>query len=190
MRQGCLGLVAVVLLAGCSLVPAGESEGTASGLPSPVMSSAPTPSASTVSTPPASPTSEATTTPPAAPLDDSVDSSEGAELVWDEATRATAVAAAEAVMGAFARPDLPYEQWWAGVEPLLSSAAAEVYSSVDPANIPVRTVTGPGAVVEESSPYVAWVEVPTDVGTYTVLLSRETTAGWLGERITPPEGLS
>lgn len=91
-------------------------------------------------------------------------------------------------MAAFASPDLTYEQWWAGLGPLLSPAAAAVYSSVDPANVPASAVTGAGVVVDESSPYVAWVQVPTDAGTYTVLLSRESeTSGWLGERITPPE---
>ena len=107
---------------------------------------------------------------------------------WDEDSRAAAVAAGEAVMRAFARPDLAHDSWWAQVEPLLSSEAQMDYAYVDPANIPASQVTGGPSLAEDTSPYIAHVQVPTDVGTYTVLLSRkDATAAWLAERITPPE---
>ncbi|WP_159096614.1 hypothetical protein [Miniimonas sp. S16] len=179
MRQGCLGLVVgVLLIAGCS--PSGTGGDTT---PS-------TPSASASASAPASPASPEVVT-PGEPQDDSVASPDGGVPVWDDSARSSAATAAVAVMGAFARPDLGYEEWWAGLEPLLSPAAAEVYASVDPVNVPARTVTGAAVVVDESSPYVAFVQVPTDAGTYTVLLSRESAAtAWLGERITPPEAAS
>ena len=91
-------------------------------------------------------------------------------------------------MCSFARPDLDHETWWAQVEPLLSSEAQMDYAYVDPANIPASQVTGGPSLAEDTSPYIAHVQVPTDVGTYTVLLSRkDATAAWLAERITPPE---
>ena len=41
----------------------------------------------------------------------------------------------------------------------------------------------------ETSAYIAGVEVPTDAGVYTVILSRVDGASpWLVERFTPPEG--
>ena len=49
---------------------------------------------------------------------------------WDEASRVAVVDAAEAAMTAFARPDLDYDTWWAGVEPLLTPEAAEDYAYV------------------------------------------------------------
>jgi len=107
---------------------------------------------------------------------------------WDEASRVAVVDAAEAAMTAFARPDLDYDTWWAGVEPLLTPEAAEDYAYVDPANIPVREVTGEGFIVNDASAYVATVEVPTDAGRYQLVLNRKNAdAPWLVSRITPVE---
>jgi hypothetical protein len=112
------------------------------------------------------------------------------EPVWDDASRAAAEQAAIATMTAFARPDLPYEQWWGGVAPYLSTQAQVDYQYVDPINVPAHTVTGLAAATEAASTSLTHVQVNTDVGTYTVVLSRaDAAAGWLVERITPPDGL-
>ncbi len=106
---------------------------------------------------------------------------------WDDASRTGATQAAAAIMTAFARPELPSEQWWSELAPLLSPGAQEDYYYVDPINVPARAVTGAARVVDETSAFVAHVEVPTDYGTYLIILSREDAdAPWLGERITPP----
>ncbi|PYF96376.1 hypothetical protein SAMN05216184_11936 [Georgenia satyanarayanai] len=107
---------------------------------------------------------------------------------WDAESRAATAAAGEEVMRVFARPDLDHDSWWAQLQPLLSNEAQIDYAHVDPANIPAREVTADPSVTEDSSAYVARVQVPTDVGDYTVLLSRrDANAPWLAERITPPE---
>ena len=107
---------------------------------------------------------------------------------WDEASQTAVTQAAEKVMITFARPDLDYDTWWVGLHPLLTPDAAQNYVYVDPANIPVRQVTGTGVIVEDSSAYVATVEVPTDTGRYQVLLIRKNAdAPWLVSRITPIE---
>lgn len=107
---------------------------------------------------------------------------------WDEPSRAEVVAAAETVIGVYARPDLEEDAWRAGMQPLLSEQAGRDYAYVDPANVPPARVSGPGAVVEDTSAFVATVQVPTDVGPYRVMLSRaDAAAPWLAERITPPE---
>lgn len=109
--------------------------------------------------------------------------------VWDEASRNAAVDAAHIAMAAFAHPDLDHDAWWAGLEPLLTQQAALDYAYVDPANVPATAVTGPATVVEETSAYVATVEVPTDAGPYSIVLTRQDAAApWLTARITPAEG--
>ncbi len=109
---------------------------------------------------------------------------------WDATSRAAGVAAAEAVVRAFADTAGGRERWWEGFAPLLSEQAQRDYAYVDPAAVPVQEVTGPGELVDDTSAYVARVEVPTDVGPYTVVLSRSAAAGpWLTERLVPPEDL-
>jgi hypothetical protein len=109
---------------------------------------------------------------------------------WDQASKTSAARAAVTVMRAFARPQADYDTWWAGLKPLLTEQAAEDYAYTDPANIPVRRVTGPGRLVDITSAYIARVAVPTDVGQWTVTLARtDAHAPWLGVRITPPEGI-
>ncbi|GGO94016.1 hypothetical protein GCM10011584_34050 [Nocardioides phosphati] len=93
-------------------------------------------------------------------------------------------------MKAFAKPKLDYDTWWDGLAPYLSASAQQAYSMTDPANVPASKVTGPSALAPSESDYLANVEVPTNVGTYTVLLSRlDGGSRWLVERLTPPEGL-
>lgn len=110
---------------------------------------------------------------------------------WDAVSRAAAIARAAEIMTAFARPALGHEGWWAALAPLLSDQAQQDYSFVDPANIPVHAVTGQPVLVDESSAFLARVQVPTDVGVYELLLSRtDATAPWVGEAITPPAGVN
>lgn len=110
---------------------------------------------------------------------------------WDEPSRTAALEAAQVAMTAFARPSVGYDTWWAELSPLLTQRAQQDYAYVDPANVPASTVTGAGALVDESSAYVATVEVPTDAGTYTLVLTRaDGQSPWLTSRFTPPEGVN
>jgi hypothetical protein len=106
--------------------------------------------------------------------------------VWDAESRASAQSTAAAALAAFARPDLDHSAWWEGFSPFLAPAAAAGYVATDPVNIPVSQVTGPARLLEEDSPYLARVRVPTDAGPHVVLLSRtDAAAEWLVEQITP-----
>ncbi|MBX9244632.1 hypothetical protein ICW40_07390 [Actinotalea ferrariae] len=108
---------------------------------------------------------------------------------WDEVDRQAAIDAAVTALELFARLDQPYEQWWAELAPLMSAQAQIDYQYVDPVNVPIRAVTGHGVLVDETSASIAGVEIPTDVGTYVVTLSRaDDGAPWLVERFTPPQG--
>lgn len=182
-RTPIVGVAAVavaIVLAGCA-----ASQDDTPGTPSPATSSnSPTfPDPSQFSTPPSGVVaehddgSEYTISP--APVPE-----------WDDASRRAAIDTATAAMRAFAQPDLDYDTWWNKLYPLLTQQAQQDYAYVVPANIPVREVTGNGELVDTESAYVGHVEVPTDVGTYTVLVIRADGASpWLVSRFTPPEGV-
>ncbi|MEJ5869383.1 hypothetical protein WDV85_16755 [Pseudokineococcus sp. 5B2Z-1] len=110
---------------------------------------------------------------------------------WDADAREAAVQHAGATMTAFARPGLPERQWWDELAPLMTVSGQDAYGAVDPTEVPARQVTGEAVLVDDSSAWLARLEVPTDVGAYEVLLAREdATAPWRTETITPPAALS
>jgi hypothetical protein len=115
--------------------------------------------------------------------------SEPVEATWDDAVRTAARDAARATMLAFAATDQTAAAWWDGLKPLLTPQAQPVYQDVDPRLVPVTEVTGDPKVTDETSTLLAEVAVPTDIGPYTVLLTRaDGAAPWLAEQIRPPEG--
>jgi hypothetical protein len=115
--------------------------------------------------------------------------SEPVEATWDDAVRTAARDAARATMLAFAATDQTAAAWWNGLKPLLTPQAQPVYQDVDPRLVPVTEVTGDPKVTDETSTLLAEVAVPTDIGPYTVLLTRaDGAAPWLAEQIRPPEG--
>lgn len=168
-------LLAGALLGACSDEPgspAPSAPGTATAAPAPL---------------PAVPTATGE------PMEGDLGSATGAPApVWDEESRAAAVATATGAMTAYARPALDPDTWWAEFSGFLSPAAQQDYQWVQPASIAATSVGAePAALVDDSSVYLARVEVPTDAGTYRVLLSREDgPTPWLVERVEPPEGVA
>jgi hypothetical protein len=115
--------------------------------------------------------------------------SEPVEATWDDTVRKAARDAARATMTAFAATDRTAADWWDGLGPLLTPQARPVYQDVDPRLVPVTEVTGEPEITDETSTLLAEVAVPTDIGPYTVLLTRaDGAAPWLAEQIRPPEG--
>lgn len=160
-------LLAVLTLAGC-VAPSG---GTADP------SNAPSGSPTVTSTNPVN---------PSPPVDDAT-----VEPVPEagEDSQATAIAAAEKAVTAFARPDLPYQQWIDGLYPYLTQTGAAAYEDTDPTRIPVHQVTGAGTILPASTEVALIVQVPTDAGPYNVSLSRPNDqSAWLADRIRPTEG--
>lgn len=132
------------------------------------------------------------TPPPEGIIDDKTGQTTGpkAPAVWDEASRAAVIAAAETAMTAYARPTVDANTWITELTPLLTPKAAKDYNYSRNSNIPATQVTGPGVIVKDDSVYLAHVEVPTDAGTWTLMLVREYgDSPWLVERFTPPEGI-
>jgi len=108
----------------------------------------------------------------------------------DAASSAAAVDVAQRAMTAFARPSLAADVWFGELAPLLTPAARAAYTGTDPAEVPTRAVTGPGRAEASPSAFLAYVVVPSDVGEYRLLLSRESgDADWLVETITAPDGV-
>lgn len=109
---------------------------------------------------------------------------------WSAADRAAAIEAANAAMTAFARPSLEQDTWWAELSPLLTPQARTDYAYVQASVVPASRVIGSGTITDDSSAMVVRVDVPTDVGVYTVVLTRQDGASpWLAARFTPPEGV-
>jgi len=104
-------------------------------------------------------------------------------------SQAAAIAAATAALEAFAQPDLGYDEWWAQLLPLITEQAGVAYAGTNPAEIPVRLVTGGGIVLEGSTEVSLIVQLPTDAGLYNVTLTRASAdAPWLADRIRPAQG--
>jgi hypothetical protein len=183
-------VVIALLLGGCSSTQAlPETDATPTRTPSPAATGSATraPAAS-----PAAAEQEDTNVPPGTLDYDTGQTLEpaGAEPVWDADARSAAAASAVAVVTAFCHSGLAPTDWWTALAPALSEQAQIDYQYVDPANVPAATVTGAGVLTDGTSPVVAVVQVPTDLGTFTVTLTRAGAgAPWLAERITPPEGI-
>jgi hypothetical protein len=189
-------MLAALMLGGCSQ-PDVATTPTPTDQTTALIATSPTPTPSqtgpTSATTGPDPTSDATPPPPTSPVG-MVDTETGETIgapavpVWDDAARADVVALAENVMRAFAQPDLDFDAWYSGVEPLMTQRTAEEYAFVDPVNIPVREVTGPGRIVDDKSAYLAVVEVPTDIGLYQVVVVRmDGNSPWMVERLDPPQ---
>lgn len=171
-------ITAAVVLAGCT----GTTE-----TPEP----ASTPSVSTSG--PIFPDSSTFTPAPQGAMDEDSGETHGPRTVpsWDDNSRQSAIAAAQTVMLAYARPDLGFDEWWANLQPLLDQKATQDYAYMDPSRIVATTITGPPVITDETSAYVAYVDVPTDAGMYGLILSRvDGDSPWLTSRFILPDGVN
>lgn len=111
-----------------------------------------------------------------------------AALVNDKRSRAAAKDLAVKAMKRFARPDMPAEDWWGELEPLLSAQARSDYLGVDPSLVPVRAITGKASLVDLDTNMLVIAHIPTDQGLYAVTVSRSPEdPAWRVESIVPPE---
>ena len=109
-------------------------------------------------------------------------------ISWDQASKDEALKVAQGAMADFARPGTEEKQWANDLARWLTPQATADYSSVDPANIPASSVTGPATLtVDEANGYGVIASVPTNTGIYTVQLLRTgKDAPWKVNRLTPP----
>ena len=167
-----LALIAVALLC----VSCGSDAGTDTASAEESVSASPTPSA---------PVSLSADGAPQAP-GSTVSPTTG--IAWDQASKDEAVKVAQAAMTDFARPKVEEKQWANDLASWLTPQATADYSSVDPANIPASSVTGPATLtVDEANGFGVIAAVPTNAGTYTLQLLRSgKDAPWKVNRLTPP----
>lgn len=106
----------------------------------------------------------------------------------DDAAKASAVETGTQVMRLFARRDVPAEQWWHDLVPLMTAQAQQAYRHTDPKNVPPTRITGTSTLTPASKALAARVSIPTDAGVYLVILARtDDSPAWLADRIMPPE---
>ncbi len=187
LAPGVGATIAALTLAACSVSPASPANHETPAATEPTVRSASPGDLQHAPTPTQSLTATST---PTLVLDEDTGEPVTRQAVpeWDEQSRAAAVAAAGAALTAFARPDLDHDTWWSELTPLLTQQAQYDYAQVAPANIRVNQVVGPGVLVGDESAYVARVEVPTNAGTYLVILTRDDAhSPWLTSRFTPPK---
>lgn len=171
-------MTAAVVLAGCTGIA--ETSEPAS-----------TPSASTSGS--IFPDSSTFTPAPQGAIDEDSGETHGPRTVptWDDSSRQSAVAAAQTVMLAYARPNLGFDEWWANLQPLLDQKATQDYAYMDPSRIVATTITGAPVITDETSAYVAYVDVPTNAGRYGLILSRvDGDSPWLTSRFILPDGVN
>ncbi|WP_427136671.1 hypothetical protein [Pseudarthrobacter sp. S9] len=111
-------------------------------------------------------------------------------IVWDDASKKAALDTATQAMALYARPSVPDKVWIQELGQLLTSQAVADYQYVDPANIPVTKITGPGQLtIDPSNGFGCHVVFTTDAGNYDVQLLRGTAdKAWQVNRFTPPNG--
>lgn len=100
--------------------------------------------------------------------------------------RAAVAARAVDALTAYGQRDLPYDQWFAQLQPFLDETAVDAYATVNPSRIPAFTIDGAGETADVTSTH-AVVDIDTSVGRYTLELRRaDTSAEWGVTRIQPP----
>lgn len=104
--------------------------------------------------------------------------------VWDAQSRYLAVKVGREATSAFIGGADDAEAWYGALEPFLTIPARAAYSTVNPDAIASGSVIS-GDLVDDSSAYLAEVDVVTTAGTYVVMLQRDgADSPWLVERIT------
>lgn len=104
--------------------------------------------------------------------------------VWTAESRQAVLEVAMAALQAWARPDLPHDQWWSGLSGYLTAGARDVVVLTDPANIPVTSIAAVSLPDEGQTAYVGWVAAETNDGPWWVLVAWQPDGTWLVDRIT------
>ena len=150
MLLACSALAAVLLLTGCSVAT----------------TTAPTPTAASTAAP-------AAPKPLHLPGQSYVQGSDKATLQSQQ----EALTLVEQLMPTFLNHTLTYEQWWAGVSPVLTAEAKYAWQDTDPRAIRGSQVTGPASVVTAPSSTLVVVQVPSDAGIWRLEVIRQAEDG-------------
>lgn len=102
---------------------------------------------------------------------------------WSPQIAAEAKDVATQAATAYARPNVPESQWFAGLAPYLSENAQTTFAQSSNLNLTATTVKSVQEPTPGASPAIATVTVHTNAGTLTLLLSRAE-GQWVVETIT------
>jgi len=119
------------------------------------------------------------------PSDHSTQQSQPTHALTPAAANAAAKTATT-VMSLYARPSSSAESWIDALDPYLTQGAAAAFAGTDPSTIPAHQVTGTAQILPVSTAQGALIDVPTDAGTYQLLLLKDG-PGWLVDQITTPK---
>lgn len=109
-------------------------------------------------------------------------------FTWTEADKSAVLELSEKTMRLFARPQTPDGQWHKEINPYLSEQAQELFAPTDPANIAVTKVTGKALYSNQVGAVVAYTQVPTDQGYFSLTLARDSqTPEWKVANIEFPD---
>lgn len=130
--------------------------------------------------------------PPAEPVPTSTGDHRGEHehtLVPSPTTTPDGAAVAERAVDAltaYGQRDLPYDEWFAQLQPFLDDTAVDAYATVNPSRIPAFTIDGPGETADVTTTH-AVVDIATSIGRFTLELRRaDASAEWTVTRIQPP----
>lgn len=130
--------------------------------------------------------------PPAEPVPTSTGDHRGEHehtLVPSPTTTPDGAAVAERAVDAltaYGQRDLPYDEWFAQLQPFLDDTTVDAYATVNPSRIPAFTIDGPGETADVTTTH-AVVDIATSIGRYTLELRRaDASAEWTVTRIQPP----
>lgn len=119
--------------------------------------------------------------------DHSTEHYQGPNVTWDANSERQVKDTAAKAMGLFARPGIEETIWFAELEPLLATEYKEDAKYIDPARVPITTVTdGPSISRQAQNPMTVTASFDTNDGPWEMLLHR---AGqddpWLVNSISP-----
>lgn len=95
------------------------------------------------------------------------------EVTWDAVAEARVKETAATAMALFARPEVPEQQWFSELAPLLSPEYAEDAKYIDPARVPFNKITdGPAISREAQNPLTVTASFFTNTGPWDMMLHR------------------
>lgn len=111
------------------------------------------------------------------------------EVTWDATSQASVEDTAGTVMRLFARPDVPDATWFSDLSPYLTQEYADDARYIDPARVPVRTITdGPAISRQAGNPMTVTASFSTNAGRWQMMLHRSgQQEPWLVTAIFPEE---
>lgn len=111
-----------------------------------------------------------------------------AQPIAEEEQESEVVVLAASVLSAWSSRDLPYQEWWAGLRPLLTPGGQEAYAYTQPAKVPDLGDIEPSEMWKGPGGTTATVYFTTKEGQFGVDVSRaDTDSEWRANRILFPD---